>query len=319
MSPPIGASTGAGPSSPPHAATTTASASEHQGRATSWIAAASHSPGRLAAAARRTVPASRHAACAGRRFSVRVRPWPCPSASSACPTSARAPSSTPSPPARRRPPTIRSAPSIPTSASCRCRTAAAADPEAHPDPEGAPGGGRDRRHRRPGQGRVPGRGPGQQVPRQHPRDQRHPDDGPLLRRSQRGPRLGSVDPMRDIDIIELELVLADADTVEKRVKKAANQSKSATRTPRPSWRWPRRSRRTWRRQAAALARADRRRAGPGRDLGPDDRQAGAVLLQRRRGRPAPATRGAIWSRRGPPPRAPAWSSCAGRSRPSWPA
>jgi GTP-binding protein YchF len=40
---------------------------------------------------------------------------------------------------------------------------------------------------------------------------------------------GSVDPMRDIDIIELELVLADADTVEKRVKKAANQSKSGSK------------------------------------------------------------------------------------------
>src|SRR5437764_9874047 len=31
---------------------------------------------------------------------------------------------------------------------------------------------------------------------------------------------GSVDPMRDIDIIDLELVLADVDTCEKRVKKA---------------------------------------------------------------------------------------------------
>src|SRR3954453_3726418 len=32
---------------------------------------------------------------------------------------------------------------------------------------------------------------------------------------------GSVDPMRDIDIIELELVLADLDTAEKRLKRAS--------------------------------------------------------------------------------------------------
>ncbi|MBL8627664.1 MAG: redox-regulated ATPase YchF [Myxococcales bacterium] len=40
---------------------------------------------------------------------------------------------------------------------------------------------------------------------------------------------GSVDPMRDIDIIDLELVLADGDTADKRVKKAANQSKSGNK------------------------------------------------------------------------------------------
>ena len=40
---------------------------------------------------------------------------------------------------------------------------------------------------------------------------------------------GSVDPMRDIDIIDLELVLADCDTADKRVKKAANQAKSGNK------------------------------------------------------------------------------------------
>jgi GTP-binding protein YchF len=35
--------------------------------------------------------------------------------------------------------------------------------------------------------------------------------------------------MRDIDIIDLELVLADGDTVDKRVKKAGNQSKSGNK------------------------------------------------------------------------------------------
>ena len=37
---------------------------------------------------------------------------------------------------------------------------------------------------------------------------------------------GSVDPMRDIEIIELELVLADVDSAEKRLKKATSSSKS---------------------------------------------------------------------------------------------
>ena len=37
---------------------------------------------------------------------------------------------------------------------------------------------------------------------------------------------GSVDPMRDIDIIELELALADAETAEKRVKKSSGLAKT---------------------------------------------------------------------------------------------
>ncbi|HEY0251942.1 MAG TPA: redox-regulated ATPase YchF, partial [Kofleriaceae bacterium] len=40
---------------------------------------------------------------------------------------------------------------------------------------------------------------------------------------------GSVDPMRDIDIIELELVLADAETVEKRLKKASGNAKTGNK------------------------------------------------------------------------------------------
>ncbi|MEZ4402273.1 MAG: redox-regulated ATPase YchF [Kofleriaceae bacterium] len=40
---------------------------------------------------------------------------------------------------------------------------------------------------------------------------------------------GSVDPGRDIEIIELELVLADSETVEKRVKKSGNQAKSGNK------------------------------------------------------------------------------------------
>jgi hypothetical protein len=40
---------------------------------------------------------------------------------------------------------------------------------------------------------------------------------------------GDVDPMRDIDIIELELILADADTTEKRVKKASGTAKTGNK------------------------------------------------------------------------------------------
>jgi GTP-binding protein YchF len=40
---------------------------------------------------------------------------------------------------------------------------------------------------------------------------------------------GSVDPMRDIDIIDLELCLADMDTAEKRLKKAQGAAKSGTK------------------------------------------------------------------------------------------
>ena len=40
---------------------------------------------------------------------------------------------------------------------------------------------------------------------------------------------GSVDPMRDIDIIELELALSDVDTAEKRVKKASGAAKTGNK------------------------------------------------------------------------------------------
>jgi ribosome-binding ATPase len=40
---------------------------------------------------------------------------------------------------------------------------------------------------------------------------------------------GSVDPMRDIDIIDLELALADVETAEKRVKKAQGAAKSGSK------------------------------------------------------------------------------------------
>ena len=67
---------------------------------------------------------------------------------------------------------------------------------------------------------------------------------------------GSVDPMRDIDIIELELALADVETAEKRLKKA----QSAAKTRRQGGQGRGRARREGAhapqgRQARALARA----------------------------------------------------------------
>src|SRR5512138_1708897 len=40
---------------------------------------------------------------------------------------------------------------------------------------------------------------------------------------------GSVDPMRDIDVIELELALADVETADKRLKKAQGNAKSGSK------------------------------------------------------------------------------------------
>lgn len=43
---------------------------------------------------------------------------------------------------------------------------------------------------------------------------------------------GNVDPLRDIETIELELAIADLDTVEKRIKRAANTAKSGNKEAR---------------------------------------------------------------------------------------
>ena len=65
-------------------------------------------------------------------------------------------------------------------------------------------------------GREPGRGAGQPVFGEHPRDGRHLRGGALLRRPRRGARGGaSVDPQSDVETIKTELVLADMATVEK--------------------------------------------------------------------------------------------------------
>jgi ribosome-binding ATPase YchF (GTP1/OBG family) len=63
----------------------------------------------------------------------------------------------------------------------------------------------------------PGRGPGQQVPRPHPRGRRHRPRGALLRAR---PDIihvnGKVDPIADIETIDTELALADLDRWKRR-------------------------------------------------------------------------------------------------------
>jgi ribosome-binding ATPase YchF (GTP1/OBG family) len=49
---------------------------------------------------------------------------------------------------------------------------------------------------------------------------------------------GSVDPLRDAEIIELELAIADLESLEKRVENNAKKAKAATRKHRRWWRWP---------------------------------------------------------------------------------
>ena len=83
-----------------------------------------------------------------------------------------------------------------------------------------PADGRVRRHRRARRRRVEGRGAGQQVPRQHPRDRRDRARRALLRGRQRGPRRpAGVDPVSDIETINTELALADLAAVEKQIAK----------------------------------------------------------------------------------------------------
>ena len=67
-------------------------------------------------------------------------------------------------------------------ASCRCRIRASDALAKIVKPQKiVPDRGRVRRHRGPRGRRQQGRGPGQQVPRQHPRDRRHRARGALLR------------------------------------------------------------------------------------------------------------------------------------------
>lgn len=83
-------------------------------------------------------------------------------------------------------------------------------------------------------GALQGRGARQPVPRHHPRGRRHRPCGALLRRRRRHPCGRPIEPVADIETIETELMLADLDSLERRVdaleKKAKGADKEAKET-----------------------------------------------------------------------------------------
>jgi ribosome-binding ATPase len=129
--------------------------------------------------------------------------------------------------------------------------------------------------------RVEGRGARQPVPRQHPRGRRHRPCGALLRGRDITHVEGKIDPIADIETIETELMLADLDSLEKRVvnieKKAKQRrqgSQGAGRSDEPRLVLLREGK-----PARLVERSPKRRSV--RDAGPADLQAGALCLQRR--------------------------------------
>ena len=240
----------------------------------------------------------------------KVLPWRSRSASSGCPTSASRRCSTPCRRPARRPPTSRSAPSTRTSASSPV-----------PDPrldrlaeisalgEDRPHGDRVRRHRRPGRRRQQGRGPGQPVPRPHPRGRRRLPRGALLRGRRRRPRGRRGRPGARHR--------GHRDRAGAQGPRDASRSGSNGPSARPS---PATRPCSPRRDLVAAAARPPRGRGPGPHLRlgrrrqhaaapgavPADRQAGAVRRQRRRGRPArrqrPRRRGPRDRRRARAPR-----------------
>ena len=84
-----------------------------------------------------------------------------------------------------------------------------------------------RRHRRAGARRLEGRGARQPVPGQHPRGRRHRPRGALLRDGDVTHVEGKVDPVADIETIETELMLADLDSLEKRVVALEKRARGA--------------------------------------------------------------------------------------------
>ena len=91
-----------------------------------------------------------------------------------------------------------------------------------------PGGDRVRRHRRPGQGREPGRGPRQQVP--HATSARSTPSSRWCAASTTRTSTtssGTVDPVRDIEVINTELMLADLESVQEaaRARRQGHQAR----------------------------------------------------------------------------------------------
>ena len=79
-------------------------------------------------------------------------------------------------------------------------------------------------------GASQGRGAGQPVPRQYPRGGRDHPRAALLRGSATSTHVeGAIDPMRDAETVETELMLADLDSLEKRLLAAQKRRAAATR------------------------------------------------------------------------------------------
>ena len=142
-----------------------------------------------------------------------------------------------------------------------------------------------RRHRRPGARRLQGRGARQPVPRQYPRGGRDHPRAALLRGSATSTHVeGSVDPLRDAEVVETELMLADLDSLEKRLIAAQKRARGGDKESD--------------RRGGADGADRRRRCRTGGRRGPPSRrtsaeaakrlqlltvEAGAVCVQRRGG------------------------------------
>ena len=96
--------------------------------------------------------------------------------------------------------------------------------------------------------------------------------------------MGPVDPVRDREVINIELGLADLAAVEKRVDKAARTAKSGDALAKIEARCSPAARRPGRGQAGPRGGPDRGGARRLQELQPAHRQAGALRRQRRRGR-----------------------------------
>ena len=102
-----------------------------------------------------------------------------------------------------------------------------ADPRAHRDPEGDPGGAAACGYRRDRSWGVGGGGAWEQVPFAHPHRRRDRPHRPLLRGTPTWcTSTGSVDPVRDIETIDTELMLADLQSVESMIDKAKRISRT---------------------------------------------------------------------------------------------
>ena len=127
---------------------------------------------------------------------------------------------------------------------------------------------------------------------------------------------GSVDPVRDAEMVETELMLADLDSLERRVVAAEKRARGGDKEAKDLLADRRAAARRPARRQAGARRWDRARAAASAAIA--ERQAGALHRQCRRGRcRRPATPRAAASPNTPRRRAPVPSSSRRRSRPSW--